>query len=614
MWAMTNRHKGIAKLLLDNNASSDQKTSSGRTAFDFVPPDSDMSFYLHDNGYNIGNAGVGDDFYSPGFSQDRFEEELAENEMRRRLMMESARDLEVDLGNVGMDDQPEPVDEFEEEQQEFDWSRCLHDQMFVFQEPELDRILDIIITKMTPQRSPSQKPVPANMIFLSARYAHYHASPELLERLLVTAMDLINDVVERCQWDMTILAFWLSNATLLLHYLKKDAGLVEHTADFQAQLAELINEIFILIVRDAERRLDKVLDPAMLDHETIPGFEDITFQNEWKIFKRKATVKEEPLEKRYRPPSPKQRAKPAPRNVTSILSSTLFVLDLYDVHSVITAQIVSQLLYWIGAELFNRIMSSRKYLARTKAMQIRMNISLLEEWARTNSRQAEHYEGGETKASGETTADAGRRHLAPVIQLLQWLQCFSSLAEDDLEALVGTLQQLKRLTPQQLIHAATHYRAEVGEKKLPKSALNYLTAIQKETALKRDRRRSRATSPLPVEPSTPVRPGSNANGLETPGSTQVSPNGKGDEDSSDGDDAPANLLLDPALMLPFTLPSVTDMLISYGAGFGGLNRERERKYIPTVPPEFLEKLEVAGAQKEAPLYEEKDWENEELGD
>lgn len=106
MWAMTNRHKGIAKLLLDNNASSDQKTSTGRTAFDFVPPDSEMSFYLHDAGYNIGNAGT-DDFYRPGFSQDRFEEEMAENEMRRRLMMESARDLEVDLGNVGMDDQPE---------------------------------------------------------------------------------------------------------------------------------------------------------------------------------------------------------------------------------------------------------------------------------------------------------------------------------------------------------------------------------------------------------------------------------------------------------------------------------------------------------------------------
>lgn len=487
--------------------------------------------------------------------------------------------------------------------------------MFVFQEHELNRILDIIITKMTPQRSPSQKPVPANMIFLSARYAHYHSSPELLGRLLVSAMDYINDVVERFQWDMTILAFWISNATLLLHYLKKDSGLLEATSEFQAQLAELINEIFILIVRDAERRLDKVLDVAMLDHETIPGFEDITFQNEWKLFKRKAQVKEEPIEKRFRPPSPKQRAKPAPRNVTSLLSSTLFVLDLYDIHSVITTQIISQLLYWIGAELFNRIMSNRKYLARTKAMQIRMNISILEDWARTNNRQAEHFEGGETRSSGETTMEAARRHLAPVIQLLQWLQCFSSLDADDLEALVGTLQQLKRLSPQQLMHTANHYRPEVGEKGLPKSAMKYLVAIQKEATLKRDRRRSGMVTPLPKSgqdssPVTPVKSRSNVNGLETPGSVPGSGSPQQD-DYSDDDDAPEHLLLDPALMLPFTLPSVTDMLVSYGAGFGGMNRERERKYIPTVPPEFLEKLEVTGARK-GPMFGEADWENEEV--
>ncbi|KAH8899564.1 hypothetical protein GQ53DRAFT_777186 [Thozetella sp. PMI_491] len=614
MWAMTNRHKAIAKLLLDNGASTETKTSSGRTAFDFVAPDSDMSYYLNNSGYGIGTAGATDDFYNPGFSQDRFEEELAENELRRRMMMESARDLEVDLGNVGIDDQPETVDEFEEEQQEFDWTRCLHDQMFVFQETELNRILDIIITNMTPQRTPSQKPVPANMIFLSARYAHYHASPELLAQLLITAMDKINDVVEQHQWDMTILAFWISNATLLLHYLKKDTGLVEATTEFQAQLAELINEIFILIVRDAERRLDKVLDAAMLDHETIPGFEDITFQNEWRIFKRKKEVKEEPMEKRYRPPSPKQRAKPSPRNVTSLLSSTLFVLDLYDVHSVITSQIVSQLLYWVGAELFNRIMSSRKYLARTKAMQIRMNISTLEDWARHNNRQPGHYEHGEMRSTGENTVDAARRHLAPVIQMLQWLQCFSSLGADDLEALVGTLQQLKSLSPQQLIHAAQHYRPEVGEKGLPKSAMKYLVAIQKEAALRREnKQRAAAASPKPKGvggDSAPATPAKSANGKEpdsSPGGPQDTPGAEGD--SEEEEEAPEHLLLDPALMLPFLLPSVTDMLVSYGAGFGGVNRERERKYIPTVPPEFLEKLEMSGSKK---MFGEKDWENEEV--
>lgn len=486
---------------------------------------------------------------------------------------------------------------------------------------------------MKPQRSPSQKPVPANMIFLCARYAHYHANPELLEKLLVLATDKINDVVETNQWDMTILAFWQSNATLLLHYLKKDAGLSLATTEFQLQLAELVNEIFILIIRDAERRMDKVLDSAMLEHETIPGFEDIAFQNEWTLFKRKVQVKEEPVEKRFRPPSPKARAKPAPRNVTSLLSSTLFVLDLYDIHSVITAQVLAQLLYWLGAELYNRIMSNRKYLARTKAMQIRMNISILEEWARSNNRQPEHYEHGSMTSTGETTVDAARRHLAPVIQLLQWLQCFSSLGQDDLEALVGTLQQLKRLTPQQLIHAVKHYRPEVGEKGLPKSAMKYLINLQKEHQLrKQEKRKAAAWASIPT---TPVRQSqeapptsqppqqatttSDSNGTTKPPVTTsdlppppsqppITPIDQQDND----DDQPENLLLDPAMMLPFQLPSSTDMLISYGAGFGGVNRERERKYIPTVPPEFLAKLDQNGGRGGGSKFDEKDWENEAL--
>ena len=107
MWAMTNRHKDIAKLLLDHGASTDIKSSSGRTAFDFAAPNSEMSDYLHENGYNIGDVGTEEDFYDNGFSQDRFEQEMEENEMKRRMMMESSMNLEVDLSSLGMDERPE---------------------------------------------------------------------------------------------------------------------------------------------------------------------------------------------------------------------------------------------------------------------------------------------------------------------------------------------------------------------------------------------------------------------------------------------------------------------------------------------------------------------------
>lgn len=481
--------------------------------------------------------------------------------------------------------------------------------MFVFQESDLDRILDVVITKMTPSRSPSQKPVPANLIFLAARYAHYHANSELLEVLLSKTFAKITQIVEVYQWDMTMLAFWISNSTLLLHYLKKDANLIDATAKYQLALEEVIHEIFILIIRDAERRMDKTLDKAMLDFESIPGFEDVTFQNEWKIFRSRPKAKApEPPEKRFRPPSPKRLAQTSPRNITSLLSSTQFVLELYDIHSVINVQVMSQLLYWLGAEIFNRILNNRKYMSRTKALQIRMNISVLEDWARANNRLPEHYEQGSSISSGETIIDAARRHLEPVHQLLQWLQASSSIG-DDFEALISTLQQLTRLTPTQLIHAAKYYRAEVGENMLPKSGMKYLAALQEEIAerkatekaAKRDSKSTLSTPNLPQgSPTTPTRG-------TTPDPSMSSGTRTPRDDEKGDDDVPDHLFLDPAYVLPFTLPTSTDMLVSYGAGFGGKNRERERKYIPTVPPEFLTKLDFSNGSQKSSLYEGKSW-------
>ena len=80
---------------------------------DFVEPNSEISDYLHESGYAIGNAGVGDDFYNSGLSQDRFEQEMQENDLKRRMMMESAFNLEVDIGNLGLDEQPEVCDTLE---------------------------------------------------------------------------------------------------------------------------------------------------------------------------------------------------------------------------------------------------------------------------------------------------------------------------------------------------------------------------------------------------------------------------------------------------------------------------------------------------------------------
>lgn len=212
---------------------------------------------------------------------------------------------------------------------------------------------------------------------------------------------------------------------------------------------------------------------------------------------------------------------------------------------------------------------------------------MLEDWARSNSRQPEHFENGATIASGEPTVDAARRHLAPVVQLLQWLQCFSSLGEDR-EAMETTLTQLPGLSTKQLLHAVKHYRAEVGEKTLSKQSLKFVQEVKSRPKLQHT---PSASAPAgDGAPSTPQKD-KNTNGNSTPLPAPSTPQLPHPDDS---DDMPESNLLNPALLLPFQLPNSTDMLVSYGAGFGGMNRERERRYIPSVPPEFLAKLEPVG--------------------
>ena len=107
MWATTNHHTEIAKLLLDNGASLESKTATGKTAWEFVALDPDISGFALGHGYVAGDAGAGGDYYDTGFLDDHLEDEMVEQDMRRRLLMESALNLEVDLASLGMNERAE---------------------------------------------------------------------------------------------------------------------------------------------------------------------------------------------------------------------------------------------------------------------------------------------------------------------------------------------------------------------------------------------------------------------------------------------------------------------------------------------------------------------------
>ena len=283
------------------------------------------------------------------------------------------------------------------------------------------------------------------------------------------------------------------------------------------------------MIRIGERRIDTVLDAAMLDYENLEDFDDVRFEGEWSLFrsfagkkkretilpkassvfananspvggvsadptvspstfldsKRETGSTNSPFQTPRRQSTQDNRLASTPRStsiesiasaamangaadelgptkITDILSGVLLILQLYEVNPAITIQAFSQIFFWIACELFNRILTRKKYLCRTKAVQIRMNITVLEDWVRTNG----------------LPAKTATKHLEPVTQLLKWLQCLSQIREFD--TLIGTIQSMKAINPLQMRRAVRDYRFEVNEGRMTEECAQYLAQLQKD--------------------------------------------------------------------------------------------------------------------------------------
>ncbi|CAO1619962.1 unnamed protein product [Parajaminaea phylloscopi] len=421
---------------------------------------------------------------------------------------------------------------------DFDFDRVLHHQMIAFGEADIEPLLNHVILAQKPVRAPwVARAQPANIVYLCLRFAVLSDDEDLVANLVYATLEKIEDLIKTREFDMISQAFWLFNVTLLLHYVKRDALVARFpkmSDEYQLYMHDLINEIYVSIIRDLERRISRVLEAAMLEHESIPGFEDVRFEGDWNFMKsltgsvkassaslresqgasapssgrrplsqmfaqwkdgkdessmspasskdaRRHTSKTElPVrvqESSTSPPRLKsgsvyeatagsadisatdQLRAPDPRTVTSLLTSALHVLQLYEINPAIIVQALSQVFFWVGCELFNRVLSNRRYLCRSKAMQLKLNVSALEDWARSNA----------------LPLGIVRTHLAPVTQLISWLSCQSSLR--DFDALIGTLQGLRALTPLQMKRAVRDYKYEVGESKMSAECMQYLDQL-----------------------------------------------------------------------------------------------------------------------------------------
>ncbi|KAL7319880.1 hypothetical protein PS15m_002965 [Mucor circinelloides] len=623
MWATTNGHHQIVQVLLEYSASSETKSASGRTIYDLVDLENqDMISILN-------QTKLAEPQQQPSSQpqpQPQQQQQHAPLDTENELLLhceESFRSVH-----------------------KFSWDQCLPDQMFVFAQQEVDHILNVAISNLKlPIKSRSEIYVPANIIFLCARFAHYFTSRELLHELLSKAVRKIDTVVKSNANDIHTLAFWIANLSQLLYYLKKDVGLVVATAEHQLEISELISEAYTLLVLDSEKRMDRILEPAMVEFEQIDGLEVVEFADDWHRFfrrsrssppNRRSLGNTNVMDSMSSPPSPQLsqqqqqqqqiRATLSPQSITSLMTSILYVLQSYDVHPVIVIQAIAQLFHFLSCEVFNRILFNKKHLCRSRALQIRMNLTVIEEWVR------EHHL--------PTSLGA---YFNPVIQLVQLLQCVSQLT--DLMDFINTVKSFDLLNPTQVKRLVLNYRYEVAEPKLPEEIEKYTMQIAEDTlkSLQTEKQQEEKRS---MDTSSSSRPNSisslgslllysmsqqkkkklNVNRLSV---QSVDTAMTLDDDASSMmsfDDVDSNYSRemviekrDSKYMLPFSLPTTTNMVHS---GWNNNNNSkkpvplenmslsdsiyfelkqkmsiereknmRERSIIPTIPEEWLERLD-----------------------
>ncbi|KAG2211706.1 hypothetical protein INT47_008803 [Mucor saturninus] len=599
MWATTNGHSQIVKLLLESSASSDTKSISGRTIFDLVDVENQkMVSILSPPATNNNNK---------------------KSNWRRSSIVEKEKEKDE------LQDQLESCEASFRSVHKFVWDQCLPDQMFVFAEDEIDHILNVSISLLKlPMKSRSEIYVPANIIFLCARFAHYYTCRELVHQLISKAVFKIDAVVKTNSQDIHIMAFWIANLSQLLFYLKKDVGLVAATAEYQLEISELISETYTLLVTDSEKRMDRILEPSMIEYEQLGGLEVVEFADDWQRFFRRTRFSSSSNRRSLGnsipaqvelPPQP-SRSSLTPQSVTSLLTSILYVLQSYDVHPVIVIQAMAQLFHFLSCEMFNRILYNKKYLCRSKALQIRMNLTVIEEWVRENHLPSTL--GG---------------YFNPVVQLVQLLQCVSQL--QDLMDFISTTKSFDLLNPMQIKRLVLNYRYEVSESKLKEEIEKYTMQIAEDTvkSIQSEQSQERRSS-IESRPNSISSLGSLLQSMSQQKNNRksqlsmTSNSSDTDSYSHDHENEETNCVSekkDSKYMLPFSLPTTTNMVHSgwaknkqdnddaldynsmslsdtiYFELKTKLSAEREKNaressVIPSIPEEWLERLDHHSGQ------------------
>ena len=300
---------------------------------------------------------------------------------------------------------------------------------------------------------------PTYSLYLMARYrASTHFRPELnpmerAQRLTLTLSRvgaMMQAIVQERYADPPSLAFWMANASELLHFLKSDRHICAFSLDGQDLLAEAVQIAFrnasVCLTAELLQSMPPMLSPPS-SLEDQPGGEE----------------------------------EAATAQVLSVLSSTMGLLRRCRVNAALTIQLFSQLFHALNAALFNRLIgidSPRLPASASHHLLPPPGANLCSrQWGLALSKRLRRLEAWAERQGLELAADC---HLARVMQAAHLLQSPKSTAEQ----LIETSASCFKLNSLQLKALLERYRPspQDGEPAIPPQLIQHIVRVAEGTA------------------------------------------------------------------------------------------------------------------------------------
>lgn len=327
---------------------------------------------------------------------------------------------------------------------------------FLEYKPEAENeLIARLISEVEPSVLEKEVPgLPAHLMFMAVRFVDNINDERWMQRLLANAINGIRKTVKRGEGNMELQAFWLTNTCRLLYDMKQysgDKNFQTHNTpeqnnqslqnfdltEYRQVLTDVAVHIYQELLKTIQDKISSLVVPGLLEYESIPGVLSL-----------------KPLGRGAK--SRNQTAKHETediitvKDITNKLSAILAVLNAHCVDMSLIKQIFTQINYFICANMLNNMLLRKDMCHWSRGMQIRFNLTQLEEWCRTN----------------QLNSDEILKPLDPIKEATQLLQV-NKKSLDDVDSILSVCATLNPLQVQKILTMytpASEYEPRVPSK------------------------------------------------------------------------------------------------------------------------------------------------------